>query len=105
MDISKLHKFKLKPDPEDGIVSIDAAVGTRLLRAVWSPTMVQDIRAFHNIDAEAELTALLFRELAAELDREIVNTIRGGQQHIGINLVIVRRMLKGACSLPAFSIN
>lgn len=104
MDVSKLHKFKLKPDPEDWIVSVDVVAGTRPLRVTWNPTMVQDIRAFHNIDAEAELAALLSRELAAEFDRAIVNTIRG-MQHIDVNLVIVRRMLKGACSLPSFSIN
>ena len=34
--------------------------------------------AFHNIDAEAELTALLSEQVAAEIDREILRDLRKG---------------------------
>ena len=37
--------------------------------------MAQDVGAFHNIDAEAELTALLSHEIAQEIDRDIVNQL------------------------------
>ena len=38
--------------------SVTVTVTERKLRAQWSPELAQDVAAFHNIDAEAELTAL-----------------------------------------------
>jgi hypothetical protein len=52
------------------------AVEERKLRATWSPELAQDVSAFHNIDAEAELTAMLSEQVAAEIDREILRDIR-----------------------------
>ena len=52
------------------------AVTERKLRATWSPELAQDVSAFHNIDAEAELTALLSEQVAAEIDREILRDLR-----------------------------
>jgi hypothetical protein len=49
---------------------------SRKLRATWSPEMAQDVSAFHNIDAEAELTAMLSEQVAAEIDREILRDLR-----------------------------
>jgi hypothetical protein len=54
------------------------AVTERKLRATWSPELAQDVSAFHNIDAEAELTALLSEQVAAEIDREILKDLRVG---------------------------
>jgi hypothetical protein len=45
---------------------------TRKMRAHWTPELAQDLEAYHSIDAEAELTALLSEEIAAEIDREII---------------------------------
>lgn len=56
--------------------SVTVSVEGRKLRATWSPEMAQDVSAFHNIDAEAELTALLSEQVAAEIDREILRDIR-----------------------------
>lgn len=52
------------------------SVTERKLRATWSPEMQQDVSAFHNIDAEAELTSLLSEQISAELDREILRDLR-----------------------------
>jgi hypothetical protein len=54
------------------------SVTERKLRATWSPELAQDVSAFHNIDAEAELTALLSEQVAAEIDREILRDLRKG---------------------------
>ena len=54
------------------------SVTERKLRATWSPELAQDVSAFHNIDAEAELTALLSEQVAAEIDREILRDLRVG---------------------------
>jgi Major capsid protein Gp23 len=58
--------------------SITVSVTERKLRATWTPELAQDVSAFHNIDAEAELTALLSEQIAAEIDREILMDLRKG---------------------------
>lgn len=56
--------------------SVTVAVEERKLRATWSPELAQDVAAFHNIDAEAELTAIVSEQIAAEIDREILRDLR-----------------------------
>lgn len=58
--------------------SVTVSVIERKLRAQWSPELAQDVSAFNNIDAEAELTALLSEQIAAEIDREILRDLRRG---------------------------
>lgn len=55
---------------------VTVSVEERKLRATWSPELAQDVAAFHNIDAEAELTAILSEQVAAEIDREILRDLR-----------------------------
>jgi len=50
-----------------------AAPVTRRLKATWSLELAQDLRAYHGLDAEAELAAILEQEIA----REIGITTRG----------------------------
>lgn len=73
----------LELETEIGEVSFElsdvtVSVEERKLRATWSPEMAQDVAAFHNIDAEAELTAILSEQIAAEVDREILRDLRKG---------------------------
>ena len=49
---------------------------TRKFRALWTLEASQDLRAYHNLDLERELTELLSKEVALEIDREIVESIR-----------------------------
>lgn len=58
--------------------AVTVSVEERKLRATWSPELAQDVSAFHNIDAEAELTAILSEQIAAEIDREILRDLRKG---------------------------
>lgn len=58
------------------LVSETISVEERKLRASWTPELSQDVQAFHNIDAEAELTAILSEQVAAEIDREILRDLR-----------------------------
>jgi len=48
---------------------------TRKLKAVWSPELAQDLNAYHSIDAEAELTAMLSDYISAEIDLEILDML------------------------------
>jgi len=73
----------LELETEMGEVSFELSevtvdVEERKLRATWSPELAQDVSAFHNIDAEAELTAMLSEQVAAEIDREILRDLRVG---------------------------
>jgi hypothetical protein len=55
---------------------------TRKLKAVWTPELAQDLNAYHSIDAEAELTALLSEYVSMEIDLEILDMLSeavGGQ--------------------------
>ena len=58
------------------LTSETVSVEERKLRAAWTPELAQDVSAFHNIDAEAELTAILSEQIAAEIDREILRDLR-----------------------------
>ena len=58
------------------LAEVTIAVEERKLRATWSPEVAQDVAVYQNIDAEAELTAVLSQQIAAEIDREILRTLR-----------------------------
>lgn len=57
------------------VTSVTVSVTSRKMKAHWTPELAQDLAAYHSIDAEAELTALLSEELAAEIDREIIRIL------------------------------
>lgn len=64
--------------PEINLVieSEEIAARTRKLKAVWSYEAQQDLRSQHNLDAEAELTAVLAQEINLEIDREVLGDLR-----------------------------
>lgn len=71
----------LEADSEMAEVSFDmddvqVAVTTRKMRAHWTPELAMDLQQFHNIDVEAELTALLSETIAAEIDRDGLRAMR-----------------------------
>ena len=45
---------------------------TKKLKAKWTPELGQDLNAYHNLDAEVELTSILSEQIALEIDREIL---------------------------------
>ena len=80
-DVAWAQYADLELETELGEVSfkldeVVVSVTERKLRATWSPELAQDVSAFHNIDAEAELTAMLSEQVAAEIDREILRDLR-----------------------------
>jgi hypothetical protein len=50
---------------------------TRKMRALWTLEASQDLKAYHNLDLERELTELLSNELQLEIDRELIEDLRG----------------------------
>lgn len=71
--------------PEINIVlkQIPIVPKTRKLKAVWSPELAQDLNAFHSIDAEAELTAMLSEYISLEVDLEILEMLLVNAQTTG----------------------
>jgi hypothetical protein len=56
---------------------------TRKLRALWTLEASQDLKAYHNLDLERELTDLLGKELRLEIDRELIEDLRMIAYNIG----------------------
>jgi hypothetical protein len=51
------------------------AAKTRKLKAQWTPEFAQDLNAYQNLDAEAELTSMLSEYISLELDLEILDML------------------------------
>jgi len=60
------------------VESIAVTAMTKKLKAKWSPELGQDLNAYHNLDAEVELTQVLSEQIALEIDREILNDLVKG---------------------------
>jgi len=58
--------------------SVAITAMTKKLRAKWTPELQQDINAYHNLDAEVELTSLLSEAIALEIDQEILEDLIKG---------------------------
>jgi len=48
---------------------------TKKLKAVWTPEFAQDLAAYQNIDAEAELTNIMSEYISMEIDMEILDML------------------------------
>jgi hypothetical protein len=48
---------------------------TKKLKAVWTPEFAQDLNAYQNIDAEAELTNVMSEYISMEIDLEILDML------------------------------
>ena len=55
---------------------------TRKLKTQWTPEFARDINQYQNIDAEAELTAMLGDYIAKEIDLEILDMLRTSAQSL-----------------------
>lgn len=53
---------------------------TRKLKAQWTPEFSQDLQAYQNIDAEAELTGYMSQYISMEIDLEILEMLIEGVQ-------------------------
>ena len=49
--------------------------GSRKLQARWTPESMQDLKASHGLDLEAEITAGLSAAVVSEIDNEIINDL------------------------------
>ena len=63
------------PEIDIKVDSIAVTAVTKKLKAKWTPELGQDLNAYHNLDAEVELTSILSEQIALEIDREIVEDL------------------------------
>ena len=66
------------PEIDIKVDSIAVTAVTKKLRAKWSPELGQDLNAYHNLDAEVELTSILSEQIALEIDREVLGDLIKG---------------------------
>ena len=66
------------PEIDIKVDSIAITATTKKLKAKWTPELGQDLNAYHNIDAEVELTSILSEQIALEIDREILADLVNG---------------------------
>jgi len=63
------------PEIDIRVDSVAVTAITRKLKAKWTPELGQDLNAYHNLDAEVELTSILSEHIALEIDREILEDL------------------------------
>jgi len=66
------------PEINIKVDSISVTAVTKKLKAKWTPELGQDLNAYHNLDAEVELTSILSEQIALEIDREILKDLIAG---------------------------
>ena len=66
------------PEIDIKVDSTAITAQTKKLKAKWTPELGQDLNAYHNIDAEVELTSILSEQIALEIDREILADLVNG---------------------------
>jgi hypothetical protein len=66
------------PEIDIKVDSVSVTAITKKLKAKWTPELGQDLNAYHNLDAEVELTSILSEQIALEIDREILNDLVSG---------------------------
>jgi hypothetical protein len=66
------------PEIDIKVDSVSVTAMTKKLKAKWTPELGQDLNAYHNLDAEVELTSILSEQIALEIDREILEDLLKG---------------------------
>jgi len=66
------------PEIDIKVDSVSITAMTKKLKAKWTPELGQDLNAYHNLDAEVELTSILSEQIALEIDREILEDLVKG---------------------------
>ena len=66
------------PEIDIKVDSVSVTAITKKMKAKWSPELGQDLNAYHNLDAEVELTSILSEQIGLEIDREILEDLIKG---------------------------
>jgi len=66
------------PEIDIKVDSVSVTAKTKKLKAKWTPELGQDLNAYHNLDAEVELTSILSEQIGLEIDQEILEDLLKG---------------------------
>ncbi len=77
-ELFPLEKNENIPEINIQVDSTAVTAQTKKLKAKWTPELGQDLNAYHNLDAEVELTSILSEQIALEIDREILADLVNG---------------------------
>jgi hypothetical protein len=77
-DLFPLEGSSSIPEIDIKVDSTAITAQTKKLKAKWTPELGQDLNAYHNLDAEVELTSILSEQIALEIDREILADLVNG---------------------------
>jgi hypothetical protein len=78
---------------------------SRKLKAVWTPELAQDLNAYHSIDAEAELTAMLSEYISLEIDLEILEMLLTNAHTTGYWSARIGQVWNGAAFVADNNLN
>ena len=73
-----LENIAAIPEIDIKVDSVAVTAITKKLKAKWTPELGQDLNAYHNLDAEVELTSILSEQIALEIDQEILEDLIKG---------------------------
>lgn len=74
-EVAILRVWTPEGDGREFYTNIQVEPAVRPLRAIWTPQMHEEIQAYRNIDAEAELTRIMSQEIARAVDDDILQTL------------------------------
>jgi hypothetical protein len=77
-DLFPLENNENIPEINIDVSSTAITAQSKKLKAKWTPELGQDLNAYHNLDAEVELTSILSEQIALEIDREILADLVNG---------------------------
>jgi Major capsid protein Gp23 len=66
------------PEIDIKVDSVAVTAKSRKLKAKWTPELGQDLNAYHNLDAEVELTSILSEQIGLEIDQEMLGELVKG---------------------------
>ena len=66
------------PEIDIRVDSVAVTAKSRKLKAKWTPELGQDLNAYHNLDAEVELTSILSEQIGLEIDQEMLGELVRG---------------------------
>jgi hypothetical protein len=60
------------PEMDIKLVSMPITANDRKLKVNWTPELAQDFNAYHDLDAESELTTVMADQVAMDIDNEVL---------------------------------
>jgi hypothetical protein len=82
------------PEIDIKVDSVSVTAMTKKLKAKWTPELGQDLNAYHNLDAEVELTSILSEQIALEIDQEILKDLLVGAKAGTLLLVALTGLVR-----------